>query len=110
MIVAVCIIRLTVFLYITGGGKNSTGPGKGSSAQTSSVSAETGLAAVLPSLTHTADVLDMPVDPNEPTYCLCHQVSYGEMIGCDNPDVCTLISTNVFLHLLSINQNLHTSS
>lgn len=20
------------------------------------------------------DVLDMPVDPNEPTYCLCHQV------------------------------------
>lgn len=28
----------------------------------------------------------MPVDPNEPTYCLCHQVSYGEMIGCDNSD------------------------
>eukprot|EP00040_Diaphanoeca_grandis_P014725 m.74842 g.74842 ORF g.74842 m.74842 type:complete len:225 (-) comp24703_c0_seq1:525-1199(-) len=27
---------------------------------------------------------DMPVDPNEPTYCLCHQVSYGEMIACDN--------------------------
>lgn len=36
---------------------------------------------------HPSDVLDMPVDPNEPTYCLCHQVSYGEMIGCDNPDV-----------------------
>lgn len=33
-----------------------------------------------------SDVLDMPVDPNEPTYCLCHQVSYGEMIGCDNLD------------------------
>ena len=30
---------------------------------------------------------DMPVDPNEPTYCLCHQVSYGEMIACDNADV-----------------------
>ena len=28
--------------------------------------------------------IDMPVDPNEPTYCLCHQVSYGEMICCDN--------------------------
>eukprot|EP00058_Branchiostoma_floridae_P000121 XP_002585609.1 hypothetical protein BRAFLDRAFT_133135 [Branchiostoma floridae] len=45
---------------------------------------------ILPSLpvafTHPSDVLDMPVDPNEPTYCLCHQVSYGEMIGCDNPD------------------------
>lgn len=36
---------------------------------------------------HPSDVLDMPVDPNEPTYCLCHQVSYGEMIGCDNPEV-----------------------
>ncbi|XP_011494864.1 PREDICTED: inhibitor of growth protein 5 isoform X1 [Ceratosolen solmsi marchali] len=37
-------------------------------------------------LSHPADVLDMPVDPNEPTYCVCNQVSYGEMIGCDNPD------------------------
>jgi len=32
------------------------------------------------------EVLDMPVDPNEPTYCLCNQVSYGEMIGCDNQE------------------------
>ncbi|XP_060847258.1 inhibitor of growth protein 5-like isoform X2 [Rhopalosiphum padi] len=37
-------------------------------------------------IAHSAEVLDMPVDPNEPTYCLCKQVSYGEMIGCDNPD------------------------
>ncbi|XP_018431720.1 PREDICTED: inhibitor of growth protein 2 [Nanorana parkeri] len=29
------------------------------------------------------------VDPNEPTYCLCNQVSYGEMIGCDN-DECAI--------------------
>ncbi|XP_075053295.1 inhibitor of growth protein 2 isoform X1 [Mixophyes fleayi] len=26
------------------------------------------------------------IDPNEPTYCLCNQVSYGEMIGCDNEE------------------------
>ncbi|XP_037084045.1 inhibitor of growth protein 5-like [Pollicipes pollicipes] len=32
------------------------------------------------------DGLDMPVDPNEPTYCLCNQVSYGDMVGCDNTD------------------------
>jgi len=32
-------------------------------------------------------VADMPIDPNEPTFCLCNQVSYGQMIGCDNPDV-----------------------
>ncbi|KAK7574472.1 hypothetical protein V9T40_011663 [Parthenolecanium corni] len=37
-------------------------------------------------LTTSTDAIDMPVDPNEPTYCLCNQVSYGEMIGCDNPD------------------------
>lgn len=48
---------------------------------------------------HPSDVLDMPVDPNEPTYCLCSQVSYGEMIGCDNSDVstrfiCIYIHTN----------------
>lgn len=30
--------------------------------------------------------LDLPVDPNEPTYCLCNQVSYGDMVACDNPD------------------------
>jgi len=42
-------------------------------------------------VTHTAEVLDMPVDPNEPTYCLCNQVSYGEMIGCDNPDVSIVV-------------------
>lgn len=42
-------------------------------------------------LNHANDVLDMPVDPNEPTYCLCHQVSYGEMIGCDNPDVRSIL-------------------
>ncbi|GMR32162.1 hypothetical protein PMAYCL1PPCAC_02357, partial [Pristionchus mayeri] len=30
--------------------------------------------------------VEMPVDPNEPVYCTCHQVSFGEMICCDNPD------------------------
>ncbi|XP_044484907.1 PHD finger protein ING1-like isoform X2 [Mangifera indica] len=30
--------------------------------------------------------LDLPVDPNEPTYCFCNQVSYGEMVACDNAD------------------------
>lgn len=28
-------------------------------------------------------------DPNEPRYCLCNQVSYGEMVGCDN-EKCTI--------------------
>ncbi|KAM4860050.1 inhibitor of growth protein 1 isoform 2-T2 [Thomomys bottae] len=33
-----------------------------------------------------ASPADLPIDPNEPTYCLCDQVSYGEMIGCDNDE------------------------
>lgn len=33
--------------------------------------------------------VDPPIDPDEPTYCLCDQVSYGEMIGCDN-DGCVI--------------------
>ncbi|KAK3099677.1 hypothetical protein FSP39_007917 [Pinctada imbricata] len=36
-----------------------------------------------------ASPLDTPIDPDEPTYCLCDQVSYGEMIGCDN-DACVI--------------------
>lgn len=30
--------------------------------------------------------LDMPIDPNEPLYCFCKRVSFGEMVGCDNPE------------------------
>jgi inhibitor of growth protein 4 len=29
---------------------------------------------------------DLPIDPNEPVYCVCRRVSYGQMIGCDNDD------------------------
>lgn len=47
--------------------------------------------------------LDMPVDPNEPTYCLCHQVSYGEMIGCDNLDVSFEILTKKNYFSININ-------
>jgi len=30
--------------------------------------------------------IDMPIDPNEPTYCICNRVSFGEMVGCDNTE------------------------
>jgi len=32
---------------------------------------------------------DLAIDPDEPTYCLCDQISYGEMILCDN-DLCPI--------------------
>ncbi|MCL4132786.1 UNVERIFIED_CONTAM: hypothetical protein GTU68_059458 [Idotea baltica] len=28
---------------------------------------------------------DWTYDPNEPRYCVCNQVSYGNMVACDNP-------------------------
>ncbi|KAL1820950.1 hypothetical protein ACET3Z_015819 [Daucus carota] len=28
--------------------------------------------------------IDQTIDPSEPIYCVCHQVSYGDMIACDN--------------------------
>ena len=31
-----------------------------------------------------AHLSDVPVDPNEPTYCYCKQVSFGQMVMCDN--------------------------
>jgi len=70
-------------------GSNATGNVGGTASGSAISSSGEVVDAVLPGLagiTHPSDVLDMPVDPNEPTYCLCHQVSYGEMIGCDNPD------------------------
>ncbi|KAL3507435.1 hypothetical protein ACH5RR_032817, partial [Cinchona calisaya] len=42
-------------------------------------------AATTTSTSPTGMELDLPVDPNEPTYCTCNQVSYGEMVACDNP-------------------------
>ena len=63
--------------------------------------------SMLRSLTN--ETLDMPVDPNEPTYCVCNQVSWGEMVGCDAVDVSRKIrkSTNIkyfqlFFHSLVV--------
>lgn len=30
-------------------------------------------------------------DPNEPRYCICNQVSYGDMVACDNEDVSLMV-------------------
>jgi inhibitor of growth protein 3 len=38
-------------------------------------------------------------DPNEPRYCICNQVSYGEMVACDNAEV---IYFSIFYSLLYI--------
>ncbi|KZT03574.1 uncharacterized protein LAESUDRAFT_761908 [Laetiporus sulphureus 93-53] len=50
------------------------------------VAAPTGLKLVLPPLGTSQlamNASDLPIDPNEPRYCFCNQVSYGEMVACD---------------------------
>ncbi|KZT25131.1 hypothetical protein NEOLEDRAFT_1133881 [Neolentinus lepideus HHB14362 ss-1] len=42
---------------------------------------------VAPMITNAAQAaLETIANPDEPRYCFCNQVSYGEMIACDNPD------------------------
>jgi len=63
--------------------KKDKKPKKGATSNKDTPSAAT---ANVPWANVPQEIIDMPVDPNEPTYCLCQQVSYGEMIGCDNTD------------------------
>ncbi|ORX94910.1 hypothetical protein K493DRAFT_301782 [Basidiobolus meristosporus CBS 931.73] len=37
-------------------------------------------------LKRSANSQESPIDPNEPTYCYCNQISFGEMIACDNTE------------------------
>ncbi|XP_076861271.1 inhibitor of growth protein 3 [Brachyhypopomus gauderio] len=82
-------------------GRKSKGNTKSSNHQSSSSSSSSSLsscssssalahelvqqAAVLPESDASGQV-DWTYDPNEPRYCICNQVSYGEMVGCDNQD------------------------
>lgn len=35
---------------------------------------------------YSAGLTGVPADPNEPLYCVCRNVFFGEMVGCDDPD------------------------
>ena len=39
-------------------------------------------------------------DPSEPRYCICNQVSYGDMVACDNEDVSLsqLLFDSIFIY------------
>ncbi|XP_060844931.1 inhibitor of growth protein 4-like isoform X1 [Rhopalosiphum padi] len=94
---ALCHIIIPMYLAISlcvllpeGHEKINDNPTNSVTSVTVETSSLTG-ALVGAGIAHSAEVLDMPVDPNEPTYCLCKQVPYGEMIGCDNPD-CPLLN------------------
>ncbi|XP_063220087.1 inhibitor of growth protein 3 [Bacillus rossius redtenbacheri] len=61
---------------------------------TGGVAVSTAVAATAPATSTTADLAvdlnadnpDWSFDPNEPRYCICNQVSYGDMVACDNKD------------------------
>jgi len=50
-------------------------------------------------------------DPNEPRYCLCNQVSYGDMVACDNEDVSIhthrdIHRVDIWVHSMDLNDDL----
>ncbi|CAL0333544.1 unnamed protein product [Lupinus luteus] len=72
----------------TKSGRGSEGGrgGRKKASQTTVVPAAAATEAQTTTANPTGVEIDLPVDPNEPTYCLCNQVSYGEMVACDNND------------------------
>ncbi|KAJ1418466.1 plan Homeodomain finger of tumor Supressor Ing4 [Ochromonadaceae sp. CCMP2298] len=30
--------------------------------------------------------MDPNIDPNEPVYCVCNRIAFGDMIACDNEE------------------------
>nr|XP_057923462.1 inhibitor of growth protein 3 [Doryrhamphus excisus] len=76
-------------------GVKSSSHQSSSSSSSSSLSSCSSSSALAQELSQQASVLpeaeansqvDWTYDPNEPRYCICNQVSYGEMVGCDNTD------------------------
>lgn len=77
---------------VTGGKSTVTNDSNYSTSSTSSNENSTSEEDALVNVDNSKKVwLDMPIDPNEPVFCLCQQVSYGEMVMCDDPDVSKII-------------------
>ncbi|XP_021636017.2 PHD finger protein ING1 isoform X2 [Hevea brasiliensis] len=74
---------------LDGSAKSGRGSGGGRGGHKKTHLAAAAATTAATSANSTGIELDCPVDPNEPTYCFCQQVSYGEMVACDNPH-CTI--------------------
>eukprot|EP00762_Andalucia_godoyi_P002381 ANDGO_02816.mRNA.1 PHD finger protein ING2 len=68
--------------FIGGGG----GSGSGGISLTGSNRKRTASQVSASTVESSSVVADMPIDSSEPRYCVCNNVSYGEMVACDNPD------------------------
>lgn len=40
-----------------------------------------------PATSHHGTLTELEIDPNEPRYCICNQVSFGDMVACDGENV-----------------------
>lgn len=40
-----------------------------------------------PAIGHNGALPEIEIDPNEPRYCYCNQVSFGDMVACDGENV-----------------------
>uniref|UniRef100_A0A182SUL6 Inhibitor of growth protein 3 n=1 Tax=Anopheles maculatus TaxID=74869 RepID=A0A182SUL6_9DIPT len=56
------------------------------STSTSNISTNSATSTTEPAVTLDQTAEGEWFDPNEPRYCLCNQVSYGDMVACDNED------------------------
>ena len=76
-----------------GGGGGSYGSGSGSGRKAPRLTTSVGGGGAGGGIPASGPVaqspLDVAIDPDEPTYCTCQQVSFGEMIACDN-DACPI--------------------
>jgi len=40
-----------------------------------------------PAIEQNGTLPEIDIDPNEPKYCYCNQVSFGDMVACDGDNV-----------------------
>jgi len=71
----------------TGGGSKSAGSERSRREVSAAAAAAAAASAQADDSDEGAGLAPFDIDPDEPTYCLCEQVSFGEMVACDN-DLC----------------------
>ena len=48
------------------------------------------------------EVEDVPVDPDEPRYCICGDVSWGTMVACENGEVSSVFCEEMKMGLTAV--------
>lgn len=74
--------------YGMGGSVDDAGDGAGAGVGATAHAREAAVVQQTPEQQHAAGLAAAAAaaDPDEPRYCVCHQVSFGEMVGCENEE------------------------